>query len=159
MGPVASSEPLRFHGISLSEAEIVERQDGRRVAAVPRAAIRSLQLEHGIVAERPLRQAAFALVMLVPGAFFGARLWWRWLTSPLPLAIPRFLLVAPVCFVVLGAWALRDAVRRGWFLRVETEDDARKLRISGEVDREALHAFADRLRTELRCEVREPRAP
>jgi hypothetical protein len=156
---MAASGPLRFHGLEVSEAEIVERQDGRRVVAIPIRAIRSVRLEHGIVAERPLRQAIVALALLVPGVFFGGRLWWRWLTSPYALAVPRSLLVAPIGFVVLGAWALRDVVRRGWFLRVVTDDDARKLRIAGPVDREALRAFVEQLRSQLRCDVRELRVP
>src|SRR6185436_8768108 len=62
-GPMAASEPLRFHELSASETEIVEHQDGRRVAAVPRHAIRSIQLEYGILAERPVHQGIFALVL------------------------------------------------------------------------------------------------
>lgn len=159
MDLMATSEPLRFHGLVVSAAEIAEVQDGRRVTAIPRSAIRTIRLEHGIVAERPLLQALFGLALLVPGVFLGGRPWWRFFTTTHLPPFPKSVLIAPLFLVFLGAWALRDVIRRGWFLRVETGNDARKLRIAGQVDRAALMAFIERVRNELRYDVRDIQPP
>jgi hypothetical protein len=151
---MATPKLLKFHGLEISDDEIAECQGGQRVVVIPRSAIRAIGLEHGTVAERPLRQALFGLALFLPGITLGGRLWWRFITTMHLPPAPRTLLVAPLCLLVLGAWTLRDVIRRGWFLRVETESDARKLRITGNVDRVELMAFIDRVRDELGYDVR-----
>jgi hypothetical protein len=153
MTPMAAPEPLRFHGLEINADEIVERDAGRRVVTIPRGSIRAIRLEYGIVAERPLLQALFGLAVAVPGFFLGFRLWWPMLATQRLPHVPRTLLAAPLLLVLLGGWAFQGAFRRGWFLRVEMENDARKLAIARGADRAALAAFIDRARSELGYDV------
>jgi hypothetical protein len=156
---MATPEVLEFHGLEISVDKIAEHQDGRRTVVIKRSAIRAIRLEHGFIAERPLRQVLFGLVLILLGVFLGRGFWWRVLTSsPAPQA-SRFMFVAPPFLVALGALMFRDVIRRGWFLRVETESDARKLRITGNVDRVELMAFIGRVRDELGYDVRGAEPP
>jgi uncharacterized membrane protein YqjE len=118
-----------YHGIRFT-AEHVAIIDGRvEAVSVPLARVRSLTLQRGFTAERPLLEALLGLACLVLGvvAVRSAVLWMfgsRYVSRSLILLA----LLLP-----FGGWLVRDALQRGFYLLAELDDGYRKFPILGEL--------------------------
>ena len=128
--------PLRLGTIEISDTGIAElTTQGHRTVFVPRAGIERLTVHHGFTCERPLAAAIGAAVLLtIAGAF-------TWTTV---MALDRTgyysgkLLLAVAFPGLLGAALLWTLVRRGRYLRIDTDRGPRKLQLAG-APTESLH--------------------
>jgi hypothetical protein len=115
-----------------------------RLVFIRRDEVRTISVGRGAVAERPALQVVAGLALLGAGVWLllgfiamvfdlegGGSLRFAW-------ALGAFCLG-------LGGWALREGLRRGAFVRVETSSGMRKLALHGEVDDATLREFVARM--------------
>jgi hypothetical protein len=132
----AASEPLRYHGLEISE-DAVSEIDGSSVVRIAREEIRSISLCWGLTGERLPAQLVFGLFCLAIGGSCAVS-FYHWIT--MGGVIPRMLPPAAV-ISILGIYVLRKALRRGYFLRVRTDREVRKLAFEVGADRDAIGEF------------------
>ncbi|UQA62114.1 hypothetical protein [Polyangium aurulentum] len=132
----AAPEPLRYHGLDISE-EAVSEDHGGSVVSIAREEIRSITLCWGLTGERIPAQIVFALVCLAVGGVCASTLiYWTPTSGDIPLELP-----AGSVSLILGVYALRNAFRRGYFLRIRTDREVRKLAFKGGAELEAIERF------------------
>jgi hypothetical protein len=132
----AVPEPLRYHGLDISEGAVSE-DHGSSVASIAREEIRSITLCWGLTGERIPAQIVFSLVFLAfGGVCVLTLLCWTPTIGDILLKLPA----GNVC-LILGVYALRNAFRRGYFLRIRTDREVRKLSFKRGAELEAIERF------------------
>ena len=126
------SPSAEYRGIRFTADRIAILDGGTEVVTVPLGYVRSLTLKRGFTAERPLVEGLFGVACCVLGlsAVRAAVLWIfgsRYVSKSL-------LLLA--LLVPLGAWLLRDALRRGFYLAAALDRGSRKFPFAGTLDAE-----------------------
>ena len=122
--PSAEYQGIRF------TADHLAIMDGRvEAVSVPLARVRSLTLQRGFTAERPLLEALLGLACLVLGVIaVRAAVLWMFGSRYVSRSLILLALLLP-----LGGWLVRDALQRGFYLLAELDDGERKFPISGEL--------------------------
>jgi hypothetical protein len=123
--PVSEPTAIQCHKIHIDHDAVKEVVGGRSAVRVPRAEVRTLRLQRGLVAERPLVQGLLALAMGVGGVWFVLRVVNAG-DGPLPMTLTRLGLFAAFC-ALAAPFVLRGALERGYVLVVETARTTRKL--------------------------------
>ncbi|MDI1437684.1 hypothetical protein, partial [Polyangium sorediatum] len=124
-GLLSSPEPLWYKSVQFGKDDVAEVPEGQAKALmrIPRADIRSISLSWGNVSERLPIQICFGLVCIGIGAGCAWRLF-EWLVYG---GVIPYLLPTGCAFAGLGIYVLVSALRRGYFLRVQTEREVRKI--------------------------------
>ncbi len=142
MDPVAPNE-LRYEGVVVAANEVAEERRGRRVVAVPREAIRRIEVARGPRGERLVAQAAFACLLFVLGLLSAAILLGELRAT---YATIHLNLAAGLVFVPLGGLVLWSALRPAYFLRVRTDRDMRKVVFEPKAQADGIADFIERVR-------------
>jgi hypothetical protein len=133
------ADPLRYLSLELTDEGIAESsRPGVHDVFLPGAGLREITVCRGFVAERMLAQLILGAACLAGCVALGAGLV-RWLAYG---GHGSGRLVA--CAIPLALFAfsiLWSALRRGYYLRVRTARETRKLAVKGDVDVTALGAF------------------
>jgi hypothetical protein len=130
-----SSPSLSFLNITASEKGLSEFNGGRRIIFIPKKQIQSIEFKSGSLAERPLAQAIFGLLLLTALGFAGIYLLIENSVYGLRWGL-GFLL-----FGGLGGFMLYEALRKGYFFQVTSSNDSRKLVVKGKIRKEDLSEF------------------
>src|SRR2546430_15793797 len=96
--------------------------DGRvEAVSVPLARVRSLTLQRGFTAERPLLEALLGLACLVLGVIaVRAAVLWMFGSRYVSRSLILLTLLLP-----LGGWLVRDGLQRGFYLLAELDEIGR----------------------------------
>jgi hypothetical protein len=137
------------HSLGITRTSLVEVQDRQHVAAVPLSDIRRLSVRYGIASERTTSLAITGTGMLAISAWALLLVTQGLLAGDHP---PKFEMLL-VTLGPFGAVLLYLALRRRFYLRVETEKDVRKLPFATQLTHADLARFLDDLRPRLRCTI------
>lgn len=131
---------VECHGVRAASDGLHELDENRAVVTVPRDMLRHVELRYGVSNERPLLVVAFGLVLLLIALGLAGLLVLWFLGGGVAYDVEfALLLLGP-----LGAWLMHAAVRRRFFLLVQTEHELRKLAFSKAATFEELRSFADK---------------
>jgi hypothetical protein len=132
-GAGSGQSPLRLGSIELSERGITEyTREGHRVLFVPRLTVERLTVAHGSTSERPIAALLGAVGGLGCGAFLLIFVLVRFLNGEMGLNCGA--LVMGFFPTAIGALCAHALVRRGRYLRVDTQHGSRKLMFLGAED-------------------------
>jgi hypothetical protein len=121
-----------YRGIRFTADRIAILDGGTEAVAVPLESVRSLTLRRGFIAERPLFEGLFGLGCCVLGLIaVRAAVLWIFGSRYVSRSLTMLALLLP-----LGAWLLRDALRRGFYLLAELDRGSRKFPFAGALDAE-----------------------
>ena len=73
-------EGIVYCGIGITEDEISEIQDGRKVVSIKKNDIRRIQFQKAIAEERPLLLTIFGIILMIPG-FIASKVFLLWLSE------------------------------------------------------------------------------
>jgi hypothetical protein len=119
-----------YRGIRFTATHAALLDDGRETVRIPLAQIRSLTLQHGFTSARPLLGVALGMLSL----FLGWRVVERilaWLRDGGTIWDYEIILIF---LLPLGAWLVRDMLRRGPYLVAELDNGRRKLPFDAALD-------------------------
>lgn len=128
---------IYYNGILIAPEKIAMFQGKSEVASVQKKDIQTITLEEGYQSERPILQIAFGgIILLLP--LFSILYLLGGLLSGTTVRISFLLAFA---FAPLGVWMIREGMRRGYYLLITQDNDARKLGFDKICDQAALKAF------------------
>jgi hypothetical protein len=139
---VSPREPIACAGIVADEEWLAEA--GSRIR-ISRADVRRVELRRGSPVQHPLVMFVFGIILLSAGLFEVGRVV-TWLLHRTVLLGEEVLLLV---FLILGGYALYEAVQRVPLLLVRTTRGSRRLLFRRPVSREQLEGFARALETEF----------
>jgi hypothetical protein len=119
-----------YRGIRFTTTHAALLDDGRETVRIPLTQIRSLTLQHGFTSARPLLGVILGMLSL----FLGWRVVERilaWLRDGGTIWDYEILLLF---LLPLGAWLVRDMLRRGPYLVAELDNGRRKLPFDAALD-------------------------
>ena len=119
-----------YRGVRFTTTHAALIDDGREVVRIPVVQIRSLTLQYGLTSARPIVGILVGLFFLFIGWRVVGRIW-AWLRDGGTLWDYEVLLIF---LLPLGAWLLRDMLRRGPCLLVELDHGRRKLPFDADLD-------------------------
>jgi hypothetical protein len=132
LGSDEERTPLRIGAIEIGDDGVSElTREGHRVVFVDRRSVERITVAHGFTGERPI------------AALLGTLLFFSCVPIALVLAMTALqrpqigsyrLIVAVVFPTAMGVLCLRALIHRGWYLRVDTARDSRKLPLRGTTD-------------------------
>lgn len=128
---------LRFAGIRCTECRLAEFDNGHVRRTISRCQIRRLTLVRGSQVQRPRCQECAALLLTLLGTVPLPHLF-HWLAHGGPL-FTRLLYLLPL--LVIGPWLLIEAIHKGYFLRVDLDNGAKKLILHGDCNPREMEAF------------------
>jgi hypothetical protein len=123
--PIVTSPPRL--GVELRRDGVAEIGSSGDAVFIPRDDIVSVELRHGSVAERPLVQIGCALVFMTAGLLF-VLFFFYWMARG---GWGTYYALGGVGGVIFGIILLRGLVRRGYYLRVSTRTETRKIVFNG----------------------------
>ncbi len=112
-----------FNGILATPYRISMVEGKTEVITVRKEDIKQITLEKGYQAERPIVQLAFGIIVLGVSFFPVLRLYGA-LTGYTRMHAMEIMILA---FAPVGIWLIQGAMKHGYFLSVELENDRRKL--------------------------------
>lgn len=116
-----------FNGI-LATPERISMVEGKtEVITVRKEDIKRITLDKGYQAERPIVQIVFGVIVLAIALYPILRLFgvlMGYVRTNITMTTSGFVIL---CFIPLGAWMIQSALKQGYFLSVELENDHRKL--------------------------------
>lgn len=136
------SSHIIFESVRVGADGIAEMDGRLPIVFVPRSNIVAVEVRHGSGAQRPLITLAvgallialsFMPLLMIANASRRA--------EPFPTKV-----IAAVAFVVPGLWLLDLAVRRRWFLHVETRRGVKKILFSKAVNQVSVESFVSSAR-------------
>jgi hypothetical protein len=112
-----------FNGILAAPNRISVVEGKTEVITVRKEDIKRITLDTGYQAERPIVQVVFGVIIL------GIALYplLRFLSAPTGSSTMTTRAFMLLCLIPLGVWAIQSALKQGYFLNVELENDRRKL--------------------------------
>ena len=137
---------IEYLGLVAGDEYLAERGTRSRI---PRSEIESIDFRYGSAAQHPVLMFLFGVVALAAGLYPLRRIV-QWLQGGVLLDLE----VTLVAFLVLGGYALYEAVQRVPILVVRTIRGTKRLAFSGPVKQDELKEFLRRLETELAYPVR-----
>ncbi len=111
------------NGILATPEKISMIEGQSEVITIYKKDIQHISLEHGYQSERPIVQIVFGVVVLMISMYPILKLMAAFL-SDIKVHILAFLMLA---LIPIGVWAIRSALKRGYYLDVQLENDRRKL--------------------------------
>ena len=119
-----------YRGVRFTTTHAALIDDGRETVRIPVAQIRSLTLQYGLTSARPIVGILVGLFFLFIGWRVVDRIW-AWLRDGGTLWDFEILLLF---LLPVGAWLVRDMLRRGPYLLVELDHGRRKLPFDADLD-------------------------
>jgi hypothetical protein len=139
-------------GVRFSAEELAEVDDrGHPVLRIPRSRIRQIGLRWGRQAARPLVQLVLGIAFAGGGGFIEIAMILEWLRHGGTLI--DLVVVGLAIMTLLGAWLLWTALRRGFYLDVQTDSRAEKICFDRRLTREEVEAFLDEVRQRLGYQI------
>lgn len=139
---MSAQEPIEYAGVVASPDGLAEKGSRLRV---PRAEIQSVAFLHGSSAQHPIWMFFFGVILIALGLYSLRRAYAWWFQGGGVWDIELLM----VGFLVLGVYALWEAVRRVPLLLVRTSRGTRRLVFQGTVTREQIHEFLQQLEREF----------
>lgn len=137
---------LWFDPVRVGEDGIAEMDGALPTIFIPRDDITAVELCHGSGAQRPVVALVVGVILLVlsllPLVMIANALR---RSEPFPAKV-----IAAVAFVFPALWLLDLALRRRWFLRVQTRRGARKIVFSKTTDQVSAESFLSSARSRFR---------
>jgi hypothetical protein len=127
-------QPPTYLNIAISKKGLSEFSGGQRIIFIPKEQVQTIEIRVGFVAERPLIQGIFGLVLLglgcvgLPLIYEGGLYGLRWGIG--------FLI-----FGGIGGYSLYEALKKGYHLRVICSHDTRKLVFKGKIQKTEFSQF------------------
>jgi hypothetical protein len=140
--PMSQKEPLRCAGLVVDDDNLSE--SGNRIR-IPRTDVRSLELRRGSPVQHPLVMFVFGTALLAAGLYEVGRIVGWWFHGGVLFGNEVLLLA----FLLLGGYAVYEAVQRVPMRLVRTNRGPRRLLFRRPVSRAQLAEFARALETEL----------
>jgi hypothetical protein len=150
MDSLAETIRVECHGIGVVVNRLVELQDGEPVVTIPIENIMLVTLDHGVASERT------SLLLVVGGSMLAFSLWILFGAVRLLLegGVPYEFELAFVLLAPIGVALLHLALRKRFFLLVQTRDETRKVAFDADATQREAQQFLDSLRPSLHCPVR-----
>jgi len=126
-----------FNGILVTPDKISMVEGRTEVITVRKADIKKVSLGFGYQAERPVVQVVFGIVLFLIAAYPILRLYSAWM-GYLRMYAMEFMLLG---LIPLGIWMIRSALKYGYYLSIELENDHRKLGFQNECQEDDLKEF------------------
>lgn len=139
------NDGIELHRIRITSATIAEVVARQSLVSIPRADVRKLRIQRGLVTERPWVLASFGLIVTALGAV-GIMYLLRLLLSPGNVGLSSRVMAAILVSLGAGPSALYFAFRRGLMVLVDTTRSTRKLSFGAPVTGADLAAFVDAAR-------------
>lgn len=153
----AVSDTVEKGGVRFSDKEIAEvdasNPGGRPVLRIPRDRIREIHLRWGIQAARPLVQLILGGGFLGGACYIQVSMLWEWFRHG---GVIHVKVVAG--FVILGfvgGWLLFTALRRGFYLAVQTSTTQEKVRFDRRAPRQEIETLLSEARRRFGYEISE----
>jgi hypothetical protein len=128
------SRKLLYLNVAVSEKGLAEFSGNRRVVFIPKEQVRNVEIKFGPQAERPIVQGIIAIALIGLGVVGLSML------AADGLVAIRWSLGFLV-FGGLGVWLLYEASKTGFYLRVISPNDTRKLVFKGVIQKAELLDF------------------
>jgi hypothetical protein len=150
-----ASDKVEKGGVRFSDQEIAEvdasHPGGRPVLRIPRDRIREIHLRWGAQAARPLVQ------LILGGGFLGAACYiqvsmlWEWFRYG--GVIHAEVVAGLVVLGFVGGWLLFTALRRGFYLAVQTSGAQEKVRFDRRLPRQEIETLLNEARRRFGYEI------
>ena len=151
-----SDESIRYHSIGFSARGMVEYSGKERLAFIPAAEIRGIEVGDGFTAERQGLQ----LLLGLAGVTLGAWTFFHYILTVMDAGDPnRALPLArgiSVMAILVGGWMLWNALRRGTYLKITTPSGVRKFAFHARVDGAELDRFLSLAQERFRYPISAP---
>lgn len=134
---LAEQEVVECAGVRCTPAALSEIDGPRVVVSVPRTSARGVTLRHGFQAPSPVLQILLGSALAALG-YWPARHLVHWFRHGGTFVSVE---AGGIAFAFLGVWMIVTALRRGYFLSVETEQGRKRLEMRGPVSPGELEAF------------------
>jgi nitrogen fixation-related uncharacterized protein len=139
-------------GVRFSAEELAEVDSrGHPVLRIPRSRIRQVELRWGRQAARPLVQLVLGVAFAGTGGGIEIAMILEWLRHG--GTIIDLVVVGLAMMALLGVWLLWTALRRGFYLDVQTDSRAEKICFDRRLSREEVEAFLDEARQRLGYQI------
>ena len=146
---MSAREPVEYAGVVASADGLAEKGSRDRV---PGSEIRSIEFMRGSTAQHPFWMFLFGLILVGLGLFSLQRIFAWWFQGA-QIMESNFLMV---WLLVIGTYALWEAVKREPLLLIRTTRGSRRLEFQGAVTVEEVQEFLQRLESEFGYTVRSP---
>lgn len=151
----AVPDAIEKGGIRFSDQEIAEvdpsRPGGRPVLRIPRDRIREIHLRWGIQAARPLVQLVLGGGFLAAAGYILVTMLWEWFRHGGVIHVE--VVAGLVVLGVVGGWLLFTALRRGFYLAVQTNNAREKVRFDRRLPRQEIQPFLNEARRRFGYEI------
>lgn len=131
-GDVLELHPVRFRADGIGEWD-----QSRFAVFVPHNRIQSISLEYGFQCERPFLAALFGAAVFSVG-LLGIPILFMWFFRG--GVISKYYAALPIALLV-GAWMLKTALSRGYFLGIDCGSEQRKVAFQKRSSRAEIEAF------------------
>lgn len=149
------SNTIEKGGVRFSDKEIAEVDTsnpcGRPVLRIPRDRIQEIHLRWGIQAARPLVQLVLGGGFLAVACFIQLRMLWEWFRHGGTIYVE--VVAGLVILGVVGGWLLFTALRRGFYLAVQTSGGQEKVRFHRRVPRQEIETVLNEARSRFGYEI------
>jgi hypothetical protein len=144
--------PLQKGGVRFAVRELAEVDDrSHPVLRIPRERIQRIHLRRGLQAARPALQLALGGVCLVAGVVLELVLLGSWFREGGTLHLE--MVGGFLCLALAGGWLTSTALRKGYYLEVQTARGMEKVRIERGLAPRDIEAFLVEARDRLGYEV------
>jgi hypothetical protein len=133
----SAAEAVECGGVRCTATSLVEIDRQRVVVSVQRAVARRVTLQHGFQAPSPVLQIVLGAALAGVG-YWPLRHTIRWFRYGGTFVSAEAGLLA---FAFVGAWLMVSALRRGYFISVDTDQGRKRLFLRGAIPPGELEAF------------------
>lgn len=130
-----NSTPLKLSSVEITDSFISEKEGNQTILSLSRNQIKSISLGRGLNAERPIIEIVIGIAFLVVSVYISWPFFWAiwesiflhpgYKDAPLP-SVAKFSILG-LLFVPIGLSFITKALRRRYFLLIETNKDKRKI--------------------------------
>jgi len=125
-----TSVSIKLSSVEITEFSISEFEGKQLMLSLPRDHISSISLQRGISAERPIVEVAIGILFILAGFYiFWSFFWSIWKSillepgsTPSPNTAAAKFSILGLLFVPVGVLMLKKALKRRFFLSVETKN-------------------------------------
>jgi hypothetical protein len=135
----ATIQPVECCGIRCTDTGLFEMEGSKVMVSVQKSEIQRITLRHGIQAPNPTLQIIFGLAVASVG-YFPIRELILWLQHGGTIfSTYHFLIIVSA----IGIWTVFEAVKRGYFLEVQTTAGTKRLAFAKRPDEETLRGLME----------------
>lgn len=143
---------VRFSNQEIAEVD-VSNPRARPVLRIPRDSIREIHLRWGVQAARPLVQLILGAGFLGVACYIPMRMVWEWFRYDGVMNQGKAAVWIVTLLGLLGGWLLFTALRRGFYLAVQTNNAQEKVRFDRRMSREEIENFLNEARRRFGYEI------